>query len=485
MGRRWLLLIAPVHAQFADTQVFELTQHAHVGLLDHAVVRDEAAGCLDSPGITRRYGDRCVTQEADAITTCLKLANCLAVTCLPLSTFADVPDKIGFDDEGLPIGAQAATKRLWAAAQLGDAFGVLTSLSQGADIDAQDALRGRTALMHACAAESLPTVQKLLAAGASTRPSDAQGLVALDFAVNNYDLDGVGSAPVAHAVRQKNTPRQDAVRHAIRNALIRQKNSEDAAQATFERPTVYGSPEELAALSRSVNADDPAIKRAASRSAALLHDGIEGRLCVFHASHAELSVTDAAQNLCDANGTQVPAPNRNRRSIPRRECDRFLLHIRQVRDVLDLRRLPGVAQRAILNAAKEKRTALVYDTALGVVEWQRRLRDVARGQLRHPLTQKPRRLAILAGAGLHTCAPRCPAKPLTDARKTWARTASVYRDAMASFTVGHKANETAASNVAAGVAGVGSPDWLENIGGNLDLGDPLVGAFPWEKAPKV
>ena len=133
--------------------------------------------------------------------------------------------------------------------------------------------------------------------------------------------------------------------------------------------------------------------------------------------------------------------------------------------VLDLRRLPGVAQRAILNAAKEKRTALIYDAPLGVVEWQRRLRDVARGQLRHPVTGKSRRLAVLDGSALQTCAPRCPAKPLTDARKTWARTSSVFRDATKSFTVGHKANETAAASVAAGVAGVGDADWLENLGG--------------------
>ena len=89
-----------------------------------------------------------------------------------------------------------------------------------------------------------------------------------------------------------------------------------------------------------------------------------------------------------------------------------------MRDVLDLRRLPGVAQRAILNAAKEKRTALIYDAPLGVVEWQRRLRDVARGQLRHPITGKSRRLAVLDGSALQTCAPRCP-EPSTSGTATW------------------------------------------------------------------
>ena len=238
------------------------------------------------------------------------------------------------------------------------------------------------------------------------------------------------------------------------------------------------------------------MKRSAARSAALLHDGIDGRLCVFHSSHVELQARDEGHELCDANGTKVEAVHRNRRATPSRECDRFLFSIKPVRDVLDLRRLPGVAQRAILNAAKEKRTALIYDAPLGVVEWQRRIRDVARGQLRHPITGKSRRLAVLDGSALQTCAPRCPAKPLTDARKTWARTSSVFRDATKSFTVGHKANETAAAGVAAGVAGVGDADWLENLGGNmaderarpaaghvastLELGDPLVGAFPWE-----
>ena len=171
------------------------------------------------------------------------------------------------------------------------------------------------------------------------------------------------------------------------------------------------------------------MKRSAARSAALLHDGIDGRLCVFHSSHVELQARDEGHELCDANGTSVNAVHRNRRATPSRECDRFLFSIKTVRDVLDLRRLPGVAQRAILNAAKEKRTALIYDAPLGVVEWQRRLRDVARGQLRHPVTGKSRRLAVLDGSALQTCAPRCPAKPLTDARKTWARTSSVFRDA--------------------------------------------------------
>ena len=78
---------------------------------------------------------------------------------------------------------------------------------------------------------------------------------------------------------------------------------------------------------------------------------------------------------------------------------------------------------------------------------------------------------------------------------------SSWRVSLASTDVrrcpdGHKANETAAASVAAGVAGVGDADWLENLGGNmaderarpagghvastLELGDPLVGAFPWE-----
>ena len=209
------------------------------------------------------------------------------------------------------------------------------------------------------------------------------------------------------------------------------------------------------------------MKRSAARSAALLHDGIDGRLCVFHSSHVELQARDEGHELCDANGTEVSSTHRNRRATPSRECDRFLFSIKTVRDVLDLRRLPGVAQRAISNAAKEKRTALIYDAPLGVVKWQRRIRDVARGQLRHPVTGKSRRLAVLDGSALQTCAPRCPAKPLTDARKTWARTSSVFRDATKSFTVGHKANETAAAGVAAGVAGVGDADWLENLGGCL------------------
>ena len=220
--RRWLLLgcAARGAAQFADTRVFELSSSSKTNMLADAVVRDEAAGCLESPGISRRYGDRCVAQEADAVETCLKLSNCLAFTCLPSVSFRDLPDKIGIDDEGLPIGAQAATIKLWDAAKRGNAGEVSSSLKQGADIDAKDARQGRTALMYACASESLPTVRALLEAGASTRPTDKKGLTALDFAVNNFDLNGVGSAPPNTNKRINKQPRQEAVRHAIRLSLI-------------------------------------------------------------------------------------------------------------------------------------------------------------------------------------------------------------------------------------------------------------------------
>ena len=69
--RRWLLLggAARGAAQFADTRVFELSSSSKTNMLADAVVRDEAAGCLESPGISRRYGDRCVAQEADAVET--------------------------------------------------------------------------------------------------------------------------------------------------------------------------------------------------------------------------------------------------------------------------------------------------------------------------------------------------------------------------------------------------------------------------------
>ena len=149
--RRWLLLgcAARGAAQFADTRVFELSSSSKTNMLADSVVRDEAAGCLESPGISRRYGDRCVAQEADAVETCLKLSNCLAFTCLPSVSFRDLPDKIGIDDEGLPIGAQAATIKLWDAAKRGNAGEVSSSLKQGADIDAKDARQGRTALMYA------------------------------------------------------------------------------------------------------------------------------------------------------------------------------------------------------------------------------------------------------------------------------------------------------------------------------------------------
>ena len=51
--RRWLLLgcAARGAAQFADTRVFELGSSSKTNMLADAVVRDEAAGCLESPGI--------------------------------------------------------------------------------------------------------------------------------------------------------------------------------------------------------------------------------------------------------------------------------------------------------------------------------------------------------------------------------------------------------------------------------------------------
>ena len=96
----------------AETTVFEVTTVRGAGALAAPVLVDVDAGCLDGAGIARRFGDRCVTLEADALATCAALANCVAVQCLPAAAFSDLPDRVGLDAAGAAVGASAATLAL-------------------------------------------------------------------------------------------------------------------------------------------------------------------------------------------------------------------------------------------------------------------------------------------------------------------------------------------------------------------------------------
>ena len=96
-------------APFAETKVFEIRTVEGAGALAGPILRDLEAGCIDSVGVLRRFGERCVAFEADALLTCALLSNCVAVQCLPAANFVDVPDRIGLDASGAAVGASEAT----------------------------------------------------------------------------------------------------------------------------------------------------------------------------------------------------------------------------------------------------------------------------------------------------------------------------------------------------------------------------------------
>ena len=164
-------------APFAETKVFEIRTVEGAGALAGPILRDLEAGCIDSVGVLRRFGERCVAFEADALLTCALLSNCVAVQCLPAANFVDVPDRIGLDASGEAIGASEATLGLWRASAAGDPAGVARELARGADVNSGDAVRGRTPLMLAARSGSLASVDALVGAGASTLAVDSQGPV--------------------------------------------------------------------------------------------------------------------------------------------------------------------------------------------------------------------------------------------------------------------------------------------------------------------
>ncbi|KAK7231842.1 hypothetical protein SO694_00082127 [Aureococcus anophagefferens] len=128
-ARRWGRLLAfcagalaprLARTSVAETTVFEVTTVRGAGALAAPVLVDVDAGCLDGAGIARRFGDRCVTLEADALATCAALANCVAVQCLPAAAFSDLPDRgVGLDAAGAAVSGVGATLALAAAAAAG------------------------------------------------------------------------------------------------------------------------------------------------------------------------------------------------------------------------------------------------------------------------------------------------------------------------------------------------------------------------------
>lgn len=219
--------------------------------------------------------------------------------------------------------------------------------------------------MRAVAAGSLETVRVLLRAGASTRPADAQGLAAVDYALQNLKPVSRAAPPATSAFADLG-PHEATQRRTILEELRARSALERDVRLDLENPRLYGDAAELAAMTRQRLAQTPAAKRAAGRAASLLKDDIVGRVCLFHASHVELPADDGAHAYCDSNATDVPAAFRDRRQKPKRDCDLHLFSVTTVSTALDVRRMPGVAQRAVLNAARESRTALVYPRA----EWR-------------------------------------------------------------------------------------------------------------------
>ena len=410
----------------AETTVFEVTTVRGAGALAAPVLVDVDAGCLDGAGIARRFGDRCVTLEADALATCAALANCVAVQCLPADAFADLPDRVGLDAAGAAVGASAATLALAAAAAAGDPAGVARELQRGGDLTAGDAARGRTPLMAAANSGNLATVDALLAAGASTLAVDSQGLNAMDFAVNTlYATTQGGQRGRAPPPRDRvdRAPHEDDVERAIWKALKRARQREEILRDRNDAP-VTGGAASADARYRAAAARDGEARRSARRAAALLDDGVDGRVCVFAASHDTLAPGAGDHALCDPNATLV-AVGDARRGKPARACEHHLLTVTAAKHALDFRALPGAASRAITDAAREKTTALVYDAATPAPEWARRLADLGRGELRRPGDLgAPRALAVVPGAALQTCAPACKSKAVRDATATYGTTGS-------------------------------------------------------------
>ena len=228
---------------------------------------------------------------------------------------------------------------------------------------------------------------------------------------------------------------------AAREILVRERNGPTASEAAAR------------ARARETTASLEKAKRSAARARHLLDDGVLGRSCLFFSNHAPLDAHDPAQRLCDGNATATPAATAERPSAPKRDCGHHLLTVKAVRDALRLQSVPGYASRAITNAAREKRTALVYDETAGIPEWQRHLDDLGRGLLVAASSPTRRRLAVVDGTALQTCAPSCRPKRLVDARAAWDASTTIT-DPRDGATIG-----VASANYTGGVE-----TWLENIG---------------------
>ena len=83
-------------------------------------------------------------------------------------------------------------------------------------------------------------------------------------------------------------------------------------------------------------------------------------------------------------------------------------------------------------------------------------------------------LSVVDGTALQTCAPRCKAKTLVDAKTQWNAHATITNPTDGT-EVGHGAQNYTGANV----DHTGKADWLVGVGGDIPLDDPLLDAFPW------
>ncbi|KAH8060460.1 hypothetical protein JL722_4556 [Aureococcus anophagefferens] len=465
-ARRWGRLafcagaLAPrlARTSVAETTVFEVTTVRGAGALAAPVLVDVDAGCLDGAGIARRFGDRCVTLEADALATCAALANCVAVQCLPAAAFSDLPDRVGLDAAGA-AGAPARRSPSRRRRRRGPG-GRRARAAPRRRRDRRRRDPRRTPLMAAAnSGDSRRSTRSL--AGASTLAVDFQGLNAMDFAVNNLYATTQGGQRAAAA---------DPGRKR-REEILRDRNDAPVTGGAASADAVPG-----AARRRG-----PAVARAA----ALLDDGVDGRVCVFAASHETLAPGAGDHALCDPNATpwvggDAPGkPARVRAPPPHRDGGEGRPRLPGA---------PGAASRAITDAARADDRA-VYDAAA------RRVGAAARGPRprRAPAARRPRRparLAVVPGAALQTCAPACKSKAVRDATATWDADALIVDESDGSL-VGHGNYNWSRATAGPGAGTwkgaksdhAGRADWLAGVGsedgGAIPLEAPLLPPFPW------
>ncbi|KAH8054940.1 hypothetical protein JL721_10357 [Aureococcus anophagefferens] len=417
----------------AETTVFEVTTVRGAGALAAPVLVDVDAGCLDGAGISRRFGDRCVTLEADALATCAALANCVAVQCLPAAAFSDLPDRVGLDAAGAAVGASAATLALAAAAAAGDPAG---------------------------------------------------GLNAMDFAVNNLYATTQGGQRGRRRRHAATRGERGRRRRAIWKALKRARQREEILRDRNDAPVTGGAASADARYQRR-GARDGEVRRSARRRSSTTASTAASASSPRPTRRSRRAPATA---LCDPNATLVAVGDARRAS---QRGEHHLLTVTAAKDALDFRALPGAASRAIADAARERTTALVYDAATPAPEWARRLADLGRGELRRPGDLgAPRALAVVPGAALQTCAPACKSEAVRDAIATWDADALIVDESDGSL-VGHgnynwsRATAGPGAGTWKGAASdhAGRADWLAGVGsedgGAIPLEAPLLPPFPW------